>query len=213
MTIRRDLLELEERGIARRIRGGAKAVGPESFATRRHTAVRAKSKIATKLATLVPSVGAIAFDASSTVMRVAARVDHARDLTIITNGPDTFDALQGPSGVAALLTGGSRDERTGSLVGPLACLAASQLMVDTFFASAAAVHPDTGAHEATLAEAEVKRAIADRAERVVLAVDTSKLGARATAHALDWDRIDLLVTELEPDDSRLEPYLELVQVM
>ncbi len=41
MTIRRDLAELEERGSARRVRGGARAVGPERFADRRHRSRRA----------------------------------------------------------------------------------------------------------------------------------------------------------------------------
>src|SRR5688500_15681364 len=74
MTIRRDLLELEQRGVARRVRGGARAIGPMSFAERRHAAPRAKAKIATKLAALVPTSGLIAFDASTTVMRVVAAI-------------------------------------------------------------------------------------------------------------------------------------------
>src|SRR6187431_3475092 len=72
MTIRRDLVELEERGVARRVRGGARAVGPVPFAQRRDTAVRAKARIAAKLAELVPADGVVAFDASSTVMRLAS---------------------------------------------------------------------------------------------------------------------------------------------
>ena len=34
MTIRRDLAALEARGTARRVRGGARAVGPQPFAAR-----------------------------------------------------------------------------------------------------------------------------------------------------------------------------------
>ena len=121
MTVRRDLEQLEQRGTARRVRGGAKAAGPQTFAKRHHTAAAAKNRIVAKLADLVPTDGAIAFDASSTVMRLAGQLDGARDLTIITNGLDTFTALRGRPGVTALLTGGGLDERTGSLVGPIAC--------------------------------------------------------------------------------------------
>src|SRR5262245_15881942 len=64
MTIRRDLAELEFRGSARRVRGGATAIGPQSFAERRHRAARAKARIATKVAELVPATGVVAFDAS-----------------------------------------------------------------------------------------------------------------------------------------------------
>jgi DeoR family fructose operon transcriptional repressor len=212
MTIRRDIAHLEARGAARRVRGGATATRPQPFAERHQTAARAKTRIATKLADLVPTTGTIAFDASSTVMRLASALDRARDLTVVTNGPDTFGALQGLPGVTALLTGGQLDLRTGSLVGPLACRGATQLTVGTFVASAAAVHPSTGALEATLDEAEVKRSIALGAERVVLAVDSSKLGARGTAVGMDWDRIDVLVTELLPGDERLDPYRTLAEL-
>ena len=56
MTIRRALAELEERGTARRVRGGARALGPRRFEQRSHTATRAKAKIAAKLARLLPAL-------------------------------------------------------------------------------------------------------------------------------------------------------------
>jgi DeoR/GlpR family transcriptional regulator of sugar metabolism len=48
---------------------------------------------------------------------------------------------------------------------------------------------------------------------VILAVDASKLGARAVAVALDWDQIDVLVTDLDASDSRLTPYRGLARVV
>jgi DeoR family fructose operon transcriptional repressor len=212
MTIRRDLTELEERGAARRVRGGATAIAPQPFATRHHTAARAKSRIAAKLADLVPATGAVAFDASSTVMRLSTHLATARHLTILTNGPDTFGALQELPGVTPLLTGGRLERPTGSLVGPLACRAAGQLAVEIFFASAAALDAESGALEATLEEAEVKRSMATRASQVVLAADSSKLGGRATAVGLEWEMVDLLITELDPTDERLAPYRGLAQL-
>lgn len=213
MTIRRDLEELEERGTARRVRGGARALGPEPFAERTQTNAKAKGRIAAKLAALVPARGAVAFDASSTVMRLAALLGDARDLTVLTNGLDTFGALNGLPGVEPLLTGGRLEPRTGSLVGPLASRSATQLAVQVLFASAAALSPERGALEATLDEAEVKRAIAANAERVVLAIDASKLGRQAVAVGLEWDQIDVLVTDLDPEDDRLAPYRDLAELL
>jgi DeoR family fructose operon transcriptional repressor len=213
MTIRRALAELEERGTARRVRGGARALGPRRFEERSHTARRAKSKIAVKLAGLVPDAGAVGFDASSTLMRLGAALTGAKDLTVLTNGPETFTALQHQTGVTPLLTGGCLDARTGSLVGPLACRAALQLAVDVFFCSAAAVDAELGALEATLEEAEVKRSIAAGAAQVVLAVDAGKLGMRAHAVGLEWEQVDVLVTDLDPGDSRLDPYRALARLL
>ncbi|HZM32258.1 MAG TPA: DeoR/GlpR family DNA-binding transcription regulator [Acidimicrobiales bacterium] len=213
MTIRRDLTELEERGTARRVRGGARAVGPRTFAERRGSMARAKARIAAKLVPMVPAQGAVAFDASSTVMRLASSLGAARDLVVLTNGPETFEALQGQPAVSPLLTGGRLERRTGSLVGPLACRATAQLALQRVFASAAAVSPGSGAQEATLDEAEVKRSMAAGADHVVLAVDSSKLGRRAVAVGLDWEMVDLLVTELDPADARLDPYRDMVELL
>jgi DeoR family fructose operon transcriptional repressor len=213
MTIRRDLAELEERGTARRVRGGAVAIGPRPFAERHRTHARAKAQIAAKLARFIPAEGAVAFDASSTVMRLASSLEGARDLTVLTNGPDTFAALQDRAGLTPLLTGGRLDPATGSLVGPIACRSAAQLTVRCFVCSAAAVGRDDGATEATLDEAEVKRALARGASEVVLAVDASKLERRAVAVALEWDEIDVLVTELDRRDKRLEPFRSLARIV
>jgi DeoR family fructose operon transcriptional repressor len=213
MTIRRDLEVLVDEGIAQRVRGGAVSVGPQQFATRHRQHARAKARIAEKLVDVVGTTGAIAIDASSTLQRLAVRLSGMRDLTVVTNGPDTFRALQEHPGVTALLTGGELDARTGSLVGPLATRAAGDVLLRRFFVSAAAVDPVLGSSESTLEECDVKLALAGSAAEIVLAVDSSKLGHRAPARAFPLDRVELLVTELDPSDRRLDPYRPEVRVL
>jgi DeoR family fructose operon transcriptional repressor len=195
------------------VRGGARAIAPSSFAERHDVAARAKSRIAAKLTNLVPASGAVAFDASSTIMRMATALGAARDLMVLTNGPETFTALQGIAAVSPILTGGQLEPTTGSLVGPVACRAAAQFTVQTFFASAAAIDETSGALEMNLDEAEVKRSIAAGAGEVVVGVDSSKLGGSAFAVGLEWEQIDILVTELDPQDDRLAPYRDLAQLL
>jgi DeoR family fructose operon transcriptional repressor len=206
MTIRRDLESIVDEGVAQRVRGGAVAVGPQQFATRYRQHARAKVRIAEKLLGLVGSGCAIGIDASSTLQRFAARLGAARDLTVVTNGPETFAAIQEHAGVTALLTGGELDRTTGSLVGPLAVRAARDVLLRRLFVSAAALDVGVGSSEASLEEAEVKLALAESAGEIVLAIDSSKLGRRAPARAFPLARIDVLVTELDPDHAPLDPY-------
>ncbi len=156
---------------------------------------RAKSRIAAKLSELVPSTGAIAFDASSTIMRLAADLANdrsaARDLTGITNSPDMFAALQVNRASPRCSWAAVSTRAQAASSGRSACRAAAQLAVQCFFASAAALDPRSGALEATPEEAEVKRSIAAVSDRVVLAVDSSKLDTRAVAVDLCWERIDV----------------------
>jgi len=213
MTVRRDLDELEALGVARRVRGGAVALGPEAWEQRHQENAKAKAKIADKLLPLVPTSGTVAFDASTTIYRLAAAIETARDLVVVTNGWDTFHSMKGRPGVSATLTGGTEEPRTGSLVGPMAVRAAQGFLYDTFFSSAAAVDLEVGSSEVALAESEVKRAFSQTSSRIVLAVDQSKLNTRAQARVFDLEDIDLLVTDLDLSDSRLDPYRELVEIV
>jgi DeoR/GlpR family transcriptional regulator of sugar metabolism len=213
MTIRRDLDELEELGVVRRVRGGAVALGPEPFEDRHRHNARAKARIAEKLLTIVPVSGTIAVDASSTIHRLAGAFEGARDLVVVTNGLDSFQALVGKPGVMAALTGGTREPRTGSLVGPGASSAARSYIYDTFFCSAAAIEESLGSSEATISESEVKRDFASSSSRLVMAVDHSKLGTKAQARVFGLEEIDLMVTDLDPSDLRLDPYRDSVDLL
>lgn len=212
MTIRRDLAELETLGVARRVRGGAIALGPEPFAKRHRHNARAKARIAEKLLPLIPKVGTVAFDASTTVHRLAKSLAEARDLTIVTNGLDSFQALAGKPGIRVSLTGGTAEPRTGSLVGPFAVRMAESMLFELFVASTAAIDPAVGSSERSIEESEVKRAFGSVSQQVVLAVDHSKLGTRSPARWLDLTAIHLMVTDLDPGDRRLDPYRDRVEL-
>ncbi|AWB85328.1 DeoR/GlpR family DNA-binding transcription regulator [Mycetocola zhujimingii] len=213
MTVRRDLADLEVEGRLRRVRGGAvPSLKPRSFLDRMSTGADAKRVIAEKVLALMPATGAVAFDASSTAGTVLTRMEGSgADLTVATNSYENFQSARRLGGMP-LLIGGEAEERTDSFVGLLACQAAGSLHYSHFFTSAGAVDPERGTSEVTLAEAQVKLAFVAAADETVLLVDSSKLGQRALARALDWQRVSLMVTELDPADARLDPYRELVEL-
>lgn len=214
MTVRRDLALLEEDGRVRRVRGGAIAVpAPRQFGDRLAQRAADKRVIAQKALAFVPDAGVVAFDASTTMTTLAGAIGGRRDLVVCTNATQTFVALSSMQGVRPLLTGGALEPVTGSLVGPFATRAARELRTSVLFASAAAVDVRDGASEVSLEEAEVKREFAARADRVVLCVDSSKLGSREVARSLTWGDCSVLVTELDPADSRLDAYRSFVEVV
>ena len=126
--------------------------------------------------------GAI-IDASSTLQRLAARINEARDLTVVTNGPDTFRALHEHPGVTALLNRGRARHPDREPRWPTRRLRRRDVLLRRLFVSAAAVDPELGSSESTLEEADVKLALAGSAGEVVLAVNVSKLDHRAPARA------------------------------
>ena len=175
---------------------------------------RAEARVAEKLLDLVGAGGTIGIDASSTMQRLAARLGEARDVTVLTNGPETFRAMQDHhAGVTALLTGGELDPRTGSLVGPLATRPARDLLLRRLFVSTATVDPDVGASEATLEEAEVKITLAGSASESVLAAYASELGHRAPAQTLASGIRSTCWSRTSRRDPRLDPYHDHVDLV
>ncbi|GAA4768732.1 MULTISPECIES: DeoR/GlpR family DNA-binding transcription regulator [Microbacterium] len=214
MTIRRDLLELEAEGRVRRVRGGAVAAETaRAFDARSAVRATAKRAVAAKALALVPRRGVVALDASTTAHALAAALGSRDRLTVYTNAFETFQVANRLEGVTAVLSGGEAEPTTGSLVGPIAARSLRSVYFDVFFTSADAVDPVDGTSEVSVEEAEVKRVLAAGASRTILCVDSSKLGRRSVARALDGGEFSTIVTELEPSDPRLDPYRLLAEIV
>ncbi len=209
MTVRRDFSAMEAEGIARRVRGGAVYTGPVSFSGRERSFATEKAVIAEKLLPRVPRSGVIAMDSSTTMHRLAQAIGAMDDLTVVTNGLSTFQALQDKPGVTAILTGGAKDRRSDSLVGPVATAFLESMRFARFFASAAAIDAN-GCYEDTLEEAEIKRAFVRSSARVLIGAHAAKLDDHATAAAVQLENISVLATELAPTDPTIVPYAKLV---
>ena len=214
MTIRRDLAELEERGTARRVRGGARAIGPQTFADRRNQAARAKSRIAAKLA------DARSRDRRRRLRRLVDR--HApRQRARCGARPDRAHQRARHVRRAAGLAGrhGRCSPAAGSNRGPAASSARSRAVPPR----SSRCRRSSRRRPASIRDAARWRRRSRRPRSsaawppapsdVVLAVDCSKLGARAVAVGLEWDRVDILVTELDPADERLTAYRDLAELL
>lgn len=213
MTIRRDLADLENEGLLRRVRGGAiSVIGPRPFTERRSVRSRAKELIAEKALALAPRFGSIAFDASTTVGTLAGKLGPRSGLIVSTNSYPTYATLKGTVGVTPILIGGETEESTDTFVGPLAVQAAESLRYTRFFTSASAIDSNFGTTEVSLAEAQMKLAFARVSKEIVLCIDSSKLQQQATAASLAFARIAVLITELAPNDSRLDEFRDQVEL-
>ena len=214
MTVRRDLDELEAEGLLRRVRGGAIAItGPRLFSERRAVRTRAKQTIASKAAALLPASGAIALDASSTVGTLTGIVNGRSGLVIATNSYENFSSLRSSTEISPILIGGEQDPSTGSFVGRVACDGAASILYQSFFTSAAAMHPRHGTSEVSLAESQVKRAFAAHSGRTVVCADSSKLASTSVAATFGIEEIDILITELDPSDARLDEYRAHIEIL
>lgn len=206
MTIRRDFDALVSAGIVRRVRGGVVTLSGDNFTQRKYQNAEAKRRIADKLRTLIKPDMAIAFDSSTTIHTLAENLTGATRISVVTNGLSAFQALSGREGIRCYLTGGESEEQNISLVGSLAVQAVRQFSLDICFLSTMSIDPAFGTSELTMEQVAVKQAMVDASATVVLAVDSSKFETRARFKSLPLSGFDILVTELDPSDPRLDAY-------
>lgn len=205
MTVRRDFDAFVQAGIARRVRGGVVSIGGDDFSQRKYQNAGAKHQIALKLLDLVDDGAAVGLDSSTTVNALAEILSGKR-VSALTNGLSAFQALHGRPGVKAYLTGGEREEENLSLVGSLAVESVRQFRLDVSFLSTMSVDPAFGTSELTLEQVAVKKAIVEASDKVVLAVDSSKFATKARFRSLSLADFDVMITELDPEDPRLDDY-------
>jgi len=211
-TVRRDLAQLEDRGILRRVHGGAVAASNSSrvevsLSTRRDLNTSAKARIAQAAMTFIPASfsGAIAIDAGTTTALFAEHVARWRPATphqtlvVITNSISVASIVSENSDVELHLLGGRLRGITSAAVGSATLQQLSHLSPDIAFIGANGVHARFGLSTPDQDEAAVKTAITRGARRVVALVDATKLGEETLVSFADLGDIDTLVTDEEPN--------------
>lgn len=199
-TIRRDLARLERQGLVRRTYGGAITrealdLSEPAFVARERAQSTEKRAIAQAALATLRAGESIFLDASTTVLALARLLpDDWVGEVVVTSLPAAREVSRQP-GVRLTVVGGEFRHSSRSFGGPLAQEMLQHLCVTTAYMSARGVHPERGLTEAHAGEAALKRIIVANAERVILLVDSSKLGKTAAQRIAPLSAIALMITD------------------
>jgi DeoR/GlpR family transcriptional regulator of sugar metabolism len=204
-TTRRDLIALADRGLIERTRGGARLLAQDSsldeeFGRRRQRSAREKRAIAATAAELVrPGASLFLNDGSTTFALAHELVRTHNDLWVATNALNIAEFLARSPTCQVVVIGGSLRHSSFGTIGPFATDAIRDLSVDIAFLGCDGVHGD-GVRSNNVYDAEVARAMAEHARKVVVLADSSKAGNPARAQVIDWGAVDTLVTDTASPD-------------
>lgn len=182
MTLRRDLETLERQGLLIRVRGGAKSLAHLSmikeaaYTQRQAENTIAKLSIADKAITLVEPGRSLYIDSGTTCMCFAQRLSY-QNLFVLTPAPNIALELAKHQNIKINLTGGQLNRETLSLSGFNASEYVKSLNIDLAFIAASAFSLNSGFSCGDYFEAELKRLIIKKAQRVILLMDTSKINS------------------------------------
>ncbi|MEV1054526.1 DeoR/GlpR family DNA-binding transcription regulator [Streptomyces sp. NPDC049887] len=217
-TIRRDLDRLAEQQMLVRTRGGAVVHGvsyelPLRYKASRHAAE--KQRISAAVAELISPGEAVGFTGGTTTTEVAralaARPDLASGtpaLTIVTNALNIANELAIRPQFKIVVTGGVARPQSFELIGPLADGVLGQITLDVAVLGVNAFDVAHGAAAHDEDEAAINRLLCERARRVVVAADSTKLGTRAFARICATEQVDTLVTDSAVSDRTVAGFTE-----
>lgn len=198
-TIRRDLTDLEQRGILRRVHGGAIAAGrlrsEPAVTERAEVMIEEKERIAKAALEHVPQGGTILLDAGTTTGALAALLPTDRTLTVVTNALPIAMTLSTRRNIELLFVGGRVRGVTLACVDDWAVRTLDRLRVDVTFSATNGLTVDAGLTTPDVAEAATKRAMIRAGQRVVLLADHTKVGQEHFSRFGEFAEVDLLITD------------------
>ena len=197
VTLRKDLLLLEKRGLLKRTHGGAVKVNRlypgQALNEKEKINLEEKIRIVRKAATFVAEGDTIILDSGSTTSLLAKELRNFKRLVVITNALNIASDLS-DTNVEVIVVGGNLLKMAATMVGPLADDTLRKVSADKLFMGVDGVDMNIGLTTPDINEAKTSRVMMESAGEVFLLVDASKFGRRSLGVISPLSAIDKLIT-------------------
>ncbi len=202
-TIRRDLTDLEEAGLLRRVHGGAAKITKKrmelTMAEKTTRFSEEKLAIGRLAASLIEDNDCVFIDAGTTTLALIPFIK-ASNITAVTNGYDHLQILA-EKGIEAYTTGGRLKQSTKALTGTGAVHGLQQYWFDKAFLGVNGIHVKAGYTTPDPEEAVVKREVLKRAQQTFIVTDASKFQESTFAYIANVEEA-VIVTGKAPDKTK-----------
>lgn len=173
MTIRRDLVKLQEKGQVERCHGGAVAKQEVTYEDKKISHKSEKERIADVGAAFVSEGDTVFLDAGTTTYEIAKRIKDIPGVMVVTNDLEIANLLK-DSQAELILCGGFVQKSTGSMFGYYATQMLQDFHFDEGFFGAASIDEEFQVLTPTIDKAFLKRETRKQCKKAYLVVDASK---------------------------------------
>ena len=201
MTIHRDLDELEQAGVLRKVRGGATIDAGTQFESdfriRERQGNDAKIAMAREALSLVEPGMTVMVNDGSMAAVLGEMLLQKRPVTLITNNAAIMERLKGESGITLIALGGIYSPKFNAFLGVVTEEALFRLRADIAFISTPAVSGRLAYHmDDNVVRA--KRAMMSSATRKCLLVNHQRFGHTALHAMAELTDFDAIITDSAP---------------
>jgi DeoR/GlpR family transcriptional regulator of sugar metabolism len=205
VTIRKDLADLESRGILSRTHGCAVLRNTDDIRVRIACHYEEKRKIARKACEMVRDGETLMLENGSCCALLAdALAECRKDLTIITNSVFLASYIRGKANFQIVLLGGIFQPDSQVAVGPMVRQTAQNFYVNTFFIGTDGYSEQVGFTGKNQLLAQAVRDMAAQAEAVVVLAEGEKFSRRGTVPLELGERVKTVITDQTIPKAALE---------
>lgn len=201
-SIRRDLRSLAERGLVRRVHGGALPRSPAAvpYEERVGQNPAAKRRIAAATAELLAGLRTVCLDGGTTVLEVARQLAPGFSGTAVTVSLPVAVELAARSSVEVIQLGGRVMGFAQAVVGPDVVDALRRYRFDACVLGVCSIHPEAGLTVPDRDEVFTKAAMVEQSARVIAVASRTKLGTAEPFLVAPAKAVRVLVTDAAPDE-------------
>ena len=207
VTIRKDLIILEQRGLLKRTHGGAigiKKLYPGlALNEKEKINLSEKLRIAKRAAKMISKGDTIILDSGSTTSLLAKEIKRMQGITVITNAANIANELL-YSDIEVILIGGSLLKQTSTLVGPLADEMLRKLTADKLFMGVDGIDFEIGLTTPNILEANTSHVMMEISGETIVVADSSKFGRRSLGVISKIMDIHRIVTTKKLSEKEME---------
>ncbi|MCT1901894.1 DeoR/GlpR family DNA-binding transcription regulator [Oceanobacillus sojae] len=209
MTVRRDLDELATQQIAVRSHGGAiihsdRLLAERPYELRILMNREEKEKIAEAGLSFINDGDKIFIDSSTTGYCLAHSIPNEKRLLIVTGTLSTAVELNNRPNLQVVFIGGDLEKETGSSKGYFAELMINAMNFDIAFIGVPKITPAGILTTSSIDELMIKKAVIKKAKKVIVLVDSSKIGEPDFLELCHISKIDTIITNKGIDEGFLQ---------
>lgn len=210
MTARRDLIALEKKGYLIRNHGGAiKSEAVDnlfSFSNRVETKKEEKDAICRYAAHYIEDNDTIFIDCGTTLFRLCKYIINRKNIRVITNSLPVLSELINYSNIEINILGGEVFPERKAIYGPVTEKAISGYRVDKAFIGVDGISLHNGLSSYDQKEANITRKMAERADKVYLLCDSSKIENDSCYLFAPLSIVDFLITSKDINRKYIKEY-------
>lgn len=200
-TIRRDLSELCDRGLASRTHGGARRLVSTSsldYEERRLFNSSEKEKIGRIAAGLIPNNCSVILNIGTTTEQVARALTSHQGLMVISNNINVIQIFRNSRLRDLVIVGGGVRQFDGAIIGDEAVEFIAKYKVDYAVIGASSIDIDGSVLDFDSREVAVARTILKNARTRILVADLAKFERSAPVRICDLSELDYVIFDQEP---------------